>query len=89
MNKKYDIQTIAIDKIIVINSRERSEKSFQAVKGNIENVGLKKPVTVRPSDDGDGYDLVCGEGRLKSFIALGQETIPAIVRHDLSKEDAF
>ena len=89
MSKKYDIQTIPIDKITVINSRERSEKSFQAVKGNIENVGLKKPVTVRPSDDGDGYDLVCGEGRLKSFIALGQETIPAIVRHDLSKEDAF
>lgn len=89
MSKKYDIQTIAIDKITVINSRERSEKSFQAVKGNIENVGLKKPVTVRPSDDGDGYDLVCGEGRLKSFISLGQETIPAIVRHDLSKEDAF
>jgi len=71
MSKKYDIQTIPIDKITVINSRERSEKSFQAVKGNIENVGLKKPVTVRPSDDGDGYDLVCGEGRLKSFIALG------------------
>lgn len=89
MSKKYDIQTIPIDKITVINSRERSEKSFQAVKGNIENVGLKKPVTVRPSDDGDGYDLVCGEGRLKSFIALGQKTIPAIVRHDLSKEDAF
>jgi ParB family chromosome partitioning protein len=89
MSKKYDIQTIPIDKITVINSRERSEKSFQAVKGNIENVGLKKPVTVCPSDDGDGYDLVCGEGRLKSFIALGQKTIPAIVRHDLSKEDAF
>ena len=43
MSKKYDIQTIPIDKITVINSRERSEKSFQAVKGNIENVGLKKP----------------------------------------------
>ena len=89
MSKKYDIQTIPIDKITVINSRERSEKSLQAVKGNIENVGLKKPVTVRSSDDGDGYDLVCGEGRLKSFIALGQDSIPAIVRHDLSKEDAF
>jgi ParB family chromosome partitioning protein len=89
MNKKYNIETIPIDKITVINSRERSDKSFQAVKGNIENVGLKKPVTVRPSDDGTGYELVCGEGRLKSFIALGQDTIPAIIRSDLSKEDAF
>ena len=89
MNTKYDIQTIPIDKITVINSRERSDKSFQAVKSNIESVGLKKPVTVRPSDEGDGYDLVCGEGRLKSYIALGQKTISAIVRYDLSKEDAY
>lgn len=89
MKQKYDIQMIPIDKITVINSRERSEKSFQAVKGNIESVGLKKPVTVRPSNDSDGYELVCGEGRLKSFIALGQKKIPAIVRHDLTKEDAY
>lgn len=41
MKRKYDIQTIPINKIIVINSRDRSEKSFQAVKGNIESVGLK------------------------------------------------
>ncbi len=89
MNTVYDIQAISIDKITVINSRERSDKSFQAVKGNIESVGLKKPVTVRPADVGDGYELVCGEGRLKSYIALGQKTIPAVVRHDLSKEDAY
>ena len=89
MKQKYDIQMIPIDQITVINSRERNEKSFQAVKGNIESVGLKKPVTVRPSDDGNGYDLVCGEGRLKSFIALGQKEIPAFVRRDLSKEDAY
>ena len=46
MNEKYDIQMIPIDQITVINSRERNEKSFQAVKGNIKNVGLKKPVSV-------------------------------------------
>ncbi len=89
MTKKYEIQIISIDQITVINSRERSDKSFQAVKDNIEKVGLKKPVTVRPSDNGKGYDLVCGEGRLKSFIALGQKTIPAIVRHGLPKDDAY
>lgn len=88
MHDKYDIQIIPIDKITVINSRERSEKSFQAVKDNIERVGLKKPISVRPSDDGSGYELICGEGRLKSFIALGKKEIPAFVRHGLLKEDA-
>lgn len=88
MHDKYDIQIIPIDKITVINSRERSEKSFQAVKDNIERVGLKKPISVRPSDDGFGYELICGEGRLKSFIAMGKKEIPAFVRHGLLKEDA-
>jgi len=88
MRDKYDIQIIPIDKITVINSRERSEKSFQAVKDNIERVGLKKPISVRPSDDGSGYELICGEGRLKSFIAMGKKEIPAFVRHGLLKEDA-
>ena len=89
MTNKYEIQNIPIKQIRIMNSRERSEKSFQDVKGNISRVGLKKPVTVRPCDDGKGYELVCGEGRLKSLIALGQTTVPAIVRRDLSQEDAF
>ncbi len=89
MSKEYKFQMISIEEIHVTNTRERSEKSFQDMKGNISRVGLKKPVTVRPSDDGEGYDLVCGEGRLKSFVALGQKTVPAIVRRDLSQEDAF
>ncbi len=89
MAEKYKIEMISIERIHVTNTRDRTEKSFQEVKGNISRVGLKKPVTVRPSDDGNGYDLVCGEGRLKSFIALGEKTVPAIVRHDISKDDAF
>ena len=89
MPEKYKIEMIPIKQICVANTRERSQKSFRDVKGNISRVGLKKPVTVRPSDDGSGYDLVCGEGRLKSFIALGQKVVPAIVHHDISKDDAF
>ncbi|NRA88221.1 MAG: ParB/RepB/Spo0J family partition protein [Rhizobiales bacterium] len=89
MTGTYKVEMILIEQIRVINSRERSEKSFQEMKNNISRVGLKKPITVRPSDDGNGYDLVCGEGRLKAFIALGERTIPAIVRYDISKDDAY
>lgn len=89
MTKKYKIEMIPIKQIRITNTRERSKKSFQEVKGNISRVGLKKPVTVRPFDDGNGYDLVCGEDRLKSFIALGEKSVPAIVRHDISKDGAF
>jgi ParB family chromosome partitioning protein len=34
------------------------------------------------------YDLVCGQGRLEAFIALGQKEIPAIVV-DAEEEDCF
>ena len=39
-------------------------------------------VTVgKPGDDGvESFDLVCGQGRLEAFKALGQTEIPALVR---------
>ena len=38
--------------------------------------------------DGTQYDLVCGQGRLEAFLALGQTTIPAIVIN-ASREDQY
>ena len=43
----------------------------------------KKPiqVSVRSAAEGDepGYDLVCGQGRMEAFLALGHREIPAVV----------
>jgi ParB family chromosome partitioning protein len=90
MSKSHDIQPIPINKIIVLNPRERSPKSFDDLKDNIKTVGLKKPITVRPSEEKEGhYELVCGEGRLKSYIANNHKEIPAIIRTDLLQEDAY
>jgi ParB family chromosome partitioning protein len=38
--------------------------------------------------DGKSYDLVCGQGRLEAFVALGQTEIPAIIK-DASREECF
>lgn len=89
MDQKYEIKNIPIDKITVVNSRDRNEKSYNSVKGNILRVGLKKPITVRPSQKEGMYELVCGEGRLNSFIDANQIKVPAIIRYDLSRQDAF
>ena len=50
-------------------------------------MGLKKPITVSRRN-GHGFDLVCGQGRLEAFIALGQKEIPAIVI-ETSEEECF
>ncbi len=86
-----EMRMIAIDQIEVLNSRERNNRVFEEIVANIKAIGLKKPVTVteRRKDDGTArYLLVCGEGRLKAFKALGQTTIPALVVK-VSDEDAL
>ncbi|OTP75925.1 Chromosome (plasmid) partitioning protein ParB [Caballeronia sordidicola] len=82
---------IPIDQIEVINPRERNSLVFDEIVGNIKTIGLKKPIVVTPRATASGverYLLVCGEGRVKAFRALGETTIPALVVI-VSDEDAF
>ncbi|MDR3415261.1 MAG: plasmid partitioning protein RepB C-terminal domain-containing protein [Nevskia sp.] len=82
---------IPVDRIEVLNPRERKARVFDTIVDNIKTIGLKKPITVTPrqaSDGGERYLLVCGEGRLKAFKALGEPAIPALVV-SVSDEDAF
>lgn len=86
-----EIRMVPVDSIEVLNHRERNARAFEEIAGNIRTIGLKKPITVTPrpsQNSGERYLLVCGEGRLKAFKAMGQATIPALVV-DVSDEDAF
>lgn len=85
------VQMIPTDQINVINPRSRNKVVFQSIVSNISALGLKKPITVAPRSqpsDGKKYDLVCGQGRLEAYIALGQPEIPAIVT-EATREDCF
>ncbi len=86
-----ELQMIPMDRIEVLNPRDRNNRIFEVIVGNIKALGLKKPVTVtpRPGPEGDvRYILICGEGRLKAFKALGETQIPALVVN-VNDEDAF
>ena len=85
------VQMIPVNQINVLNPRSRNKIVFQSIVSNISNLGLKRPITVArrmEPTEGKPYDLVCGQGRLEAFIALGQSEIPAIVK-DASREDCF
>lgn len=85
------LQMIPIDKIEVLNPRDRNTRIFDEIIGNIKDIGLKKPITVTPRTDANGNEkflLICGEGRLKAFKSLGETTIPAMVV-EVTDEDAF
>lgn len=75
------VEMIPVDRVTVVNPRVRNKRSFRDIVENIERLGLKKPITVtrRNETGGPYYDLVCGQGRLEAYIALGQSTVPALV----------
>jgi ParB family transcriptional regulator, chromosome partitioning protein len=82
------IRMIPIDAVTVLNPRARNKKIFHELVTSIAHLGLKKPITVAERPDQSGYDLVCGQGRLEAFVALGQTQIPAVVV-EASQEDCF
>lgn len=75
------IEMIPIDRVNIVNPRVRNKKSFRDIVDNIAKIGLKKPITVtrRVEAEGPFYDLVCGQGRIEAFKALGQSEVPALV----------
>lgn len=75
------VEMIPIDRINILNPRVRNQRNFKEIVDNIAKVGLKKPITVtrRAEAGGPFYDLVCGQGRLEAYMALGQLEVPALV----------
>jgi ParB family transcriptional regulator, chromosome partitioning protein len=85
------VKMVPVNEIHILNPRERNKNKFQKIVNNIANIGLKRPITIseRPNKRSDQrYNLVCGQGRLEAYIALGEEKIPAIVKN-LPEEECF
>jgi ParB family chromosome partitioning protein len=74
----------------VINPRVRNKKIFKEIVANIAELGLKKPISLarREGLNGTRYDLICGQGRVEAYQALGQREIPALVI-DADAEDCL
>jgi ParB family chromosome partitioning protein len=88
MTTATDVQMVPVDAITVLNPRARNRRVFHELITSIAHLGLKKPITVSRQGTEPGYNLVCGQGRLEAFIALGQGEIPAIVI-EASQEDCY
>ncbi|MCP1973894.1 plasmid partitioning protein RepB C-terminal domain-containing protein [Bradyrhizobium elkanii] len=89
MGSVQSIEMVPIGAIDVVNPRARNRRVFKEIVTSVAELGLKRPITVkRKAGDGEQrYDLVCGQGRLEAYQALGQREIPAIVI-DATNEDS-
>lgn len=70
---------IPVDKITVLNSRNRDKQQFAENVRSIEEVGQLKPIVVngRNAEKTGIYELVCGEGRLLAHQRLQKPAIAA------------
>lgn len=83
-NRDSEIRWIPLDRISVVNPRERGKTKFKQIVDNISRLGLKRPITVTPkaaNDGADEYYLVCGQGRYEAFRVLGEAAIPSLIVH--------
>ena len=90
-SSERELRMVPVDRIDVLNTRERNQHTFADIVDSIQTIGLKKPITVTTRSGADGaerYLLVCGEGRFKAYRKLGETTIPALIVA-ASDEDAF
>jgi ParB family chromosome partitioning protein len=74
------IELVPVERIRVLNPRQRNRRVHLELVRSIESVGLKRPITVCLTNDASktaDYDLVCGQGRLEAFVMLDQAEIPA------------
>ena len=64
------------------------DELMQQTIDSISQVGVLSPAVVRPSPNGDGYEVISGHRRLHACEAAGLETMPVIVK-DLTDDEAI
>lgn len=62
------------------------EEALAALADSVGRVGVLQPLLVRPQ--GDGYEIIAGERRLRAAQLAGLREVPAIIR-DTSDEDSL
>ena len=74
-------EDVPIEKVKVINSRNRDQEQFDMNVESIDSVGLMKPIRVNDKflESTGKYELICGEGRLLAHKQLGKKEVLAEV----------
>jgi len=92
LNQGHGNETVGFLKTAAIKDNSQQPRThyddlkLEELKRSIKDQGVLQPILVRPQ--GDGYEVIAGERRLRAARALGLESVPAIIKH-VSVEEAF
>ena len=77
------LQRIAVARIHPNPYQPRVEfkpNELAELEASLRANGLLQPIVVRPRPNGDGYELIAGERRLRAATRIGWDEIPAVVK---------
>lgn len=82
---------MSVDKLIPFKNQARkifNEEELLSLADSIKEYGVRQPLTVIKSDDGQ-YEVVSGERRLIAAKKAGLERVPCIILKDDNQSDAI
>lgn len=82
-----DIPLKLIEKNRFQPRQQFSDNTIQELASSIKTNGLIQPIVVRKNSKGT-YELISGERRLRAATMLGYESIPAIVKKEVTDQDS-
>lgn len=90
VKQDYKLEIVPLDNIIGNPYQPRSEideDKLEELAQSIKEYGVITPIQVMPIE-GDQYQLVAGERRVRASRSIGLEEIPALIRN-FSEEEMF
>ncbi len=87
--KDKKVMEIEVGRISVStdNPRKGLDKlKLEELAASIKEKGLIEPIIVQPK--GTGFEIICGERRLKACLLVGEKTITSVIRIGLSDKEA-
>jgi ParB family chromosome partitioning protein len=88
---KYKVTSLPIDDLVAFNKhpfRLYEDKRLDDMIESIKENGIIAPIIVRPANN-QKYEILSGHNRVKAAKVLELEVVPAVIREDLSDEDAL
>ena len=89
MPKLHENKSISVDKLIPFPShafKPYEGRRFEALVNSVRESGVLVPIIVRPK--GEMYEILSGHNRTTAARAAGLSEVPAVIREDLSEEEA-
>ena len=87
----YPVIALPVESLIPLPTNPFDLYEGQRLEDLVESVqtnGVLVPIIVRPTG-GDLYEILAGHNRVEASKILGLETVPAIVRDDLTDAEAM